>query len=153
MKQKPEKIEFRYGLGENDIPQLMEIENTCFSDPWSEATFRSEISSPYSFYVAALEKERVVGYIGGMILYENCDITNVAVLPDMRRRGIATGMLEIFLEGCRTKGAERAMLEVRESNVEAIRLYEGFGFRSYGRRVEYYENPAEDAVLMVVSLC
>lgn len=148
-----DNIEIRVGLKEEYIPMMVEAENACFSDPWSEAAFRSELLNPYSLYVVAVSGGRIVGYVGGIALYENCDITNVAVLPEMRRRGIASAMVECFINECASRSVEQILLEVRQSNLPAIKLYESFGFRAYGTRKNYYEKPAEDAVLMVVALC
>jgi len=71
----------------------------------------------------------------------------------MRRRGIAAAMVECFINECASRSVEQILLEVRQSNLPAIRLYESFGFKAYGTRKNYYEKPAEDAVLMVVALC
>ena len=153
MENKTTPIEIRMGLREEYLPMLMEVEQACFSDPWTEAAFRSELSNNYSFYVLAFEGERIVGYVGGMSLYETCDINNVAVLPEMRRRGIASALLDRFFAEAKERGAQQVLLEVRAGNTAAIGLYEGYGFKPYGVRKNYYQNPAEDAVLMVVTLC
>ena len=71
-------------------------------------------------------------------------------LAKHRRRGIAAVLLEGFMAEARARGAEQMLLEVRESNIPAIRLYERYGFTAYNKRKNYYRNPAEDAVLMVV---
>lgn len=145
-------IEIRIGLQEEYLQQLAEAEKACFSDPWPIEAFQSEMSDPY-FYLLAFEGEQIVGYAGGMSLYETCDLNNIAVLPRCRRRGIAAALLRAFLDEARRRGAEQTLLEVRESNLPAIRLYESHGFTAYGKRKNYYRNPAEDAVLMVVTLC
>lgn len=147
-----EKITIRIGIREEDLPLLAEAEKTCFSDPWPVEAFQSEMHDPY-FYLLAFEGEELVGYAGGMSLYETCDLNNIAVLPQYRRRGIAAALLEGFMAEAKARGAEQMLLEVRESNAPAISLYERYGFTAYNKRKNYYRNPAEDAVLMVVTLC
>lgn len=147
-----DNIVIRTQLLAADIPAVFELEQACFSDPWPSKAFENELQNPYSVCALAFEGERLIGYIFGMSLYEVCDINNVAVLPEKRGQGVATLMLNVFLEMVKKGGAERALLEVRAGNTPAIELYKKFGFSVYGERKGYYVNPAEDAVLMVVSL-
>jgi ribosomal-protein-alanine N-acetyltransferase len=77
------------------------------------------------------------------------ELENIAVLPEYRRRGLARRLLSALLKQARLQGAERIFLEVRESNLAAIRLYEAAGFQQLGRRREYYLNPTEDALTLV----
>lgn len=135
-----------------DLRDIIDIERASFSDPWSENALLSSITGPYCLTAAARKDGRVIGYIMGMALYEDCEITNVAVLPEYRSRGAAKAMMESFLSLCRERSVERVLLEVRESNAPAIGLYSAFGFKPYGRRKEYYKEPTEDALLMVVEL-
>ena len=146
-------LELRLGLRPEDVPLLAAAESACFSDPWPQAAFQAELDNPYCFYLLAFADGQLAGYIGGVALYENCDVNNLAVLPQMRRRGIAAALLSGFLEEARRRGAGQVMLEVREHNLPAMALYRRFGFSACGKRKNYYQNPAEDAVIMVVELC
>lgn len=146
-------LELRLGLRPEDVPMLAAAERECFSDPWPQAAFQAELDNPYCFYLLAFADGQLAGYIGGVALYENCDVNNLAVLPQMRRRGIAAALLSGFLEEARRRGAGQVMLEVREHNLPAMALYRRFGFSACGKRKNYYQNPAEDAVIMVVELC
>jgi ribosomal-protein-alanine N-acetyltransferase len=75
-------------------------------------------------------------------------INNLAVLPELRRQGVAAALLErVMIEGARF-GNRRAMLEVRQSNGPARLLYEKFGFVVAGTRSKYYTNPVEDALVL-----
>ena len=76
------------------------------------------------------------------------DIGNVAVAPDSRRRGIGAALLKALFAESERRGAAVLQLEVRESNLAARRLYEKNGFEIVGKRKNYYEKPAEDAILM-----
>ena len=86
---------------------------------------------------------------GGVILIaDEGDIGNVAVAPDSRRRGIGAALLKALFAESERRGAAVLQLEVRESNLAARRLYEKNGFEIVGKRKNYYEKPAEDAILM-----
>lgn len=98
-------------------------------------------------WVAAIG-EQVAGFLVTRLVASEMEILNLATSVDFRRKGAATGLLGECLESARKSGAEKAFLEVRESNSAAIALYERCGFRASGRRIQYYRNPPEDAVLM-----
>ena len=152
MKQRAD-IEIRPPSLPEDTEAIEAIEQACFSDPWSRAGIEAQLSNKYGMSVVAALDGKPIGYVMGIALYETCEIVNVAVDPDFRRQGAARLMMSGFLDACRGKDVRQVLLEVRESNMAAIGLYESFGFRAYGKRKDYYENPAEDAVLMVVELC
>ena len=82
------------------------------------------------------------------ILLDEGYITNVAVRPECRRQGIAGKLLQVFLDFAQGNHLAFLTLEVRASNYDAIALYGSRGFRSVGRRKNYYEHPREDAIIM-----
>lgn len=135
-----------------DVPRVLKIERMSFCTPWSEDAFLKEIYNPYSITKVAVLEGEVAGYICVNHLIDEGHILNLAVLPDLRRRGIATALVEKILEELRKKGCKSLYLEVRISNHDAIQFYECFGFRSVGFRKNYYTLPKEDAVLMVLDL-
>jgi ribosomal-protein-alanine N-acetyltransferase len=91
---------------------------------------------------------RVVGLLVARIAADEMEILNLAVEPESRRRGTGTTLLDFALEHGRRAGATRIFLEVRESNLGARRFYEQRGFAVTGRRLRYYRQPDEDALLM-----
>ena len=101
-----------------------------------------------AFLTALDETGRVVGYAGLQVILDEGYIANVAVRPDCRRQGIAGKLLQVFLDFAQANGLAFLTLEVRESNYPAIALYGSRGFRSVGRRKNYYEHPKEDALIM-----
>lgn len=131
-----------------DIEAVLEIERLCFSDPWSREAFVSELSgqNPCVYFVAE-EAGSVCGYMGIWHILDEGHVTNVAVHPDFRGRGIGGALVEKTLEDGRQKGLTAFTLEVRVSNREAQRLYERYGFASVGVRKRYYQND-EDALIM-----
>lgn len=147
MTQRNESLTFCH-LRPEHIDQLAELEVQCFSDPWSRESLAEELSNPLSVYYLCTEGAQVLGYIGTRQLGEEWEIVNVAVRPARRREHIASRLLEWLLTDAREKRAEKVFLEVRESNLPAIRCYERFGFRQVGLRKRYYEKPVENALLM-----
>ena len=130
------------------VPQVAQLEKLCFADPWSEMSIASELRSIWSYWVVALDGERVVGYVGSQSSVDESDIMNVAVHPDYRRRGIAENLIHNLVADLKTRGSHALMLEVRASNDPAIALYEKLGFRQVGLRKNYYRNPKEDALIL-----
>ena len=131
------------------IDQMAQIEIECFSVPWSREALLEELDNPYAHYVVCCDKAgNVVGYIGSRIVLDEADITNVAVRPQYRRRGIAARLVSMMLEQMAEKGVVSVLLEVRESNLPAKNCYAQAGFTVVGRRKNYYELPKEDALLM-----
>lgn len=131
-----------------DAWRAARIEAMIFSMPWSEQGFCTSIQSEDTEYLGVWENEELVAYCGFLQSFEEADITNVAVHPDYRQRGIAYAMLERLMEKGKQRGIERYTLEVRAGNTAAIHLYEKLGFVSVGIRKNFYEKPREDAVIM-----
>jgi ribosomal-protein-alanine N-acetyltransferase len=130
----------------SDLDAVMLIEESSFPLPWKREHFLQEIHSHLSFPFVA-DRDGVVGYVCPMSLFEEAQIMDIAVAPEERGRGVAYLLLERAIALSRDRGAERLVLEVRESNLAAIRLYERFGFVRYAVRKGYYEGK-EDALLM-----
>jgi ribosomal-protein-alanine N-acetyltransferase len=130
-----------------DLPQIIAIERRAFPTPWSLAMFVLELSKPAGVCLTALRDDEMLGYLICSRYDTVWHIMNVAVDPAHRRRGIATAMLADLFRRIDSRTA-RFTLEVRESNLAAIELYERFGFRAAGRRRRYYQDNGEDAVVM-----
>jgi [ribosomal protein S18]-alanine N-acetyltransferase len=103
-------------------------------------------------WVARDDDTHVVGYLCLWEVADEVHITNVAVRPDVRRHGIAKGLLRTVLDDARTRAFKIVVLEVRPSNEHALTLYESFGFRVVGRRRGYYYDTGEDALVMEIAL-
>jgi ribosomal-protein-alanine N-acetyltransferase len=140
-------------MGRSHLDQVAELEKTCFSMPWSHEMFENEIKNRHAvYYVAVIEEEGVVGYIGMHVIFEEGYIMNLATAPGLRRRGIARALLGKAIDYCRSRGLSYITLEVRESNDAAISLYESFGFRAISMRAGYYRDPPENALVMFLAL-
>ncbi len=136
-------------LEEKWFEQMAQIEILCFSDPWSLQALAGELESPLARYFLCVEGEKLLGYAGARMVLEECQVVNVAARPDCRRQGVASQAMEALLACARREGREYATLEVRRSNVAALRLYQKLGFAPQGIRPGYYEKPREDALLMM----
>jgi len=127
---------------------IEEIEKRSYPTPWSRSMFAGELAKPASICLGAFEGGHLVGY---MIISRYVDawhVMNIAVDPEFRRRGIATALLEALFELTDDGGRCGFTLEVRVSNVGAIKLYERLGFHARGIRRGYYTDNREDAVIM-----
>ena len=135
-------------MDRSHIPQIAQLEQICFSVPWTENMLTDALFDPQACFLVAEDDEgNVVGYAGLHVVLDEGYIDNVAVEPDARRHGVASALLDVF---CRFGAANLAFLtlEVRSSNAPAISLYEKFGFFRAGLRKGYYQHPREDAVIM-----
>ena len=130
------------------VAQVAELEKLCFADPWSEKSVASELDNPLSLWLVALDGDRVAGYVGSQTVMDESDMMNVAVHPDYRKQGVATGLIVGLVEELHKKGSRCLTLEVRASNAPAISLYEKLGFLQAGLRKNYYHNPKEDALIL-----
>ena len=136
-------------MNADHLDEIAELERICFSTPWSRNMLAEELDNACSaFLVAEDDAGKVAGYAGLQVILDEGYITNVAVRPECRRNGIAGKLLQVFLDFGQANHLAFLTLEVRASNYDAIALYGSRGFRSVGRRKNYYEHPKEDAVIM-----
>lgn len=134
---------------QTDLDAVNAIEMQAFQDPWSRQDFINELeSNPYScIYVKEINGE-VVAYVDLWIAYENAEIANIAVKKEFLHQGIASELMQYCLQKIQQSKCENFTLEVRVSNMNAIKLYEKFGFQTVSKRKKYYAD-GEDAYLMV----
>jgi [ribosomal protein S18]-alanine N-acetyltransferase len=131
-----------------DLPQVMLIELSTFTMPWSEATFRGLLRRKDSDLFVAEFKGEVAGYAVFWAVLDQGELGNVAVDDDLRGHGIGSKLIKAVLDGAVERGVKEVFLEVRKSNVRAQDLYKNFGFSEVGRRKNYYLEPLEDALVM-----
>ena len=135
-------------MSEQHVAQVAALEKLCFSDPWSEKSVAGELSNELALWLVADDNGSVLGYIGSQTVMGESDMMNVAVHPDSRKQGIATGLIVGLVEELRRRGSHSLTLEVRASNDSAISLYRKLDFQEVGRRRNYYRNPREDALIL-----
>ena len=137
----------------DDLDEVLAIERASFQTPWSRGAFRYELTqNRVARSLVVKTGQQLVGYLCLWEIGHEIHITNLAVRPDSRRRGIARALLDHVMDGARRSGVELVFLEVRPTNLEALALYERFGFRVIGRRKGYYFDTGEDALVMEARL-
>lgn len=141
-------IEYR-NMTEKDVDQMAEIEKTVFSTPWSKQSFFEALARPEAHFIVACEGTEVLGYGGIYQAMDEGEITNVAVHPKHRRKGIAKAIILKIKEDMKAAGVTQIFLEVRITNEPAIALYESQEFKQIGIRKGFYEKPKEDAAIML----
>jgi ribosomal-protein-alanine N-acetyltransferase len=141
---------------DDDVPALMALERLCFSHPWTARNFREAMADPEHGLVLVLRgpappEDRgrgLLAYCSFQTVVDEMHIHNLAVDPPWQGRGLGRRLLELSLGVGARRGAQRALLEVRQSNWSAQRLYRSLGFQGVAVRRGYYTHPAEDALLL-----
>ena len=137
-------------MNADHLDEIERLERICFSRPWSKRMLAEELENACAAFLVAEDADsgQVVGYAGVLVMADEGYITNVAVFPEYRRRGIGAQIIEVFMNFARANRLAFLTLEVRPSNAAAIALYQGFGFEEVGRRKNYYDLPKEDALIL-----
>lgn len=135
---------------ERDLDAIAAIARASFAHPWTRDMFAQELSAqPLSrSHVLRTPEGQVAAFCTCWLVIDELHINTIAVDPPRRRQGLARQLLAHVLQDARKHGARRALLEVRASNVAAIRLYEAFGFTTEMVRKGYYPDPPEDALVL-----
>lgn len=153
-----------------DLPQVMAIDRQSFPQPWTEPSYRFELTenrnahflvafarstpSPQAWWAWLARRpapRQIVGYAGMWLVVDEAHINTIAVHPAWRRRGLGERLLQSMLAKARGLNALTATLEVRVSNLGAQKLYHKYGFEEVGRRRRYYRD-GEDALLMTARI-
>ena len=129
------------------IKDIAKLESLCFSEPWSEEGILEAYRLGTRFFVAETGK-MLIGYIGIKAVVDEGYITNIAVFPEFRRKGVAAALLNKVFDYAKEKRLSFVSLEVRPSNNAAVSLYQKTGIKEEGRRKDFYRLPREDALIM-----
>lgn len=135
-----------------EVEKVVDLEKNCFLEPWNAEMILDAVeNTDYEFYVCTTENEDIVGYFSMLNGLFDTELLRIAVNERCRGNGYASKMMERLLEVSKERGAEKVLLEVRESNNKARSLYEKYGFKVCGKRPKYYGG-VEDAVLYTLEL-
>jgi [ribosomal protein S18]-alanine N-acetyltransferase len=132
------------------LPEIEVIERQINPSPWSAEQFLQglQVGFPPYRYTVGLEKNHIIGYCCGMILYDDFEIQNIGVQHSFQGQGWGSQLFAETLEWTKNQPSlQRILLEVRIHNTPALRLYKKFGFKEDGIRQKYYQD-GEDALLM-----
>ncbi|XOQ17377.1 MAG: ribosomal protein S18-alanine N-acetyltransferase [Sporanaerobacter sp.] len=136
-------------MREEDIDEVLEIERTSFTTPWSKEAFTLEITkNMLAKYVVAEIEGKVVGYGGIWLIIDEGHVTNIAVHEKYRGLGVGKKIMEALIDICSDRNIVAMTLEVRKTNEIAKSLYTKYGFKEYGIRPGYYSDNNEDAIIM-----
>lgn len=145
-------LTFRF-MEERDLDAIVELENRCFTVPWSRDAFYNELNkNKFACYIVLEQEDQIIGYCGAWLIIDEAHITNIAILPEFRGQKLGEALLNKMIERSREKGIERMTLEVRESNTVAQSLYKKLGFQNGAVRKNYYSDNQEDAIVMWVNI-
>ena len=135
--------------GKGEIDSIAQLELLCFSSPWSRQAFEHDIgnNSLSRYYIVELDGI-IIAYGGIWLIHPEGHITNIAVHPAHRRKGVGKELLRHIIETTEGEGITCHTLEVRISNEGALKLYRKAGFIECGQRKNYYEDTNEAAVIM-----
>lgn len=134
-----------------DIPDILEIETLCYNGkaPWNKKALEQEIKhNTNAIYLIVRESNKAVGFVSAWLVEEETHITNVAVIPNYQKRGIATFLITELQKISQYEGMNKISLEVRVSNGKAQRLYNRLGFQNGKIKKDYYTGDREDALEM-----
>ena len=132
-----------------DGGEIASLEAEIFSDPWAEGDIVGYVCRDTGMCFVATDDDGVVGYILGSKIPPEGEIYRIAVRPDKRQRGVGYRLLSYALKTEYGLGVETVFLEVRSKNLPAIALYKSYGFSECGLRKGYYQNPTDDAIVMI----
>jgi [ribosomal protein S18]-alanine N-acetyltransferase len=136
-------------FAEEYVDEVTLLDKLCFSIPWSREAFLRELkSNDIANYVVLFKDEKLVGYAGIWLILDEGHITNVAVHPEYRTQGAGTRLMDALIEICHKRNIISMTLEVRKSNLAALKLYEKYNFVQKGIRKFYYADNKEDAIIM-----
>ena len=138
-----------------DFEQVLEIENLCFIDPYPIEHMKYEFNeNPLNKILVACDGNKIIGFNNFMVTFNSATITQVAVLKEYRKQGIASQLLK-EMENNFPKNlddvVENITLEVRKSNLPAVNLYKKDGYEVIVEKKHYYKD-GEDALYMVKRL-
>ncbi|MHC4924988.1 MAG: ribosomal protein S18-alanine N-acetyltransferase [Planctomycetota bacterium] len=140
-------------MEERDVTRVVAIETASFSSAWHADTFRSLLHRPAAeLWVMDHEEDGVIGYSVLWCILDQGELANIAIADGHRGRGLGAHLLGRMLDVGRERDVASVYLEVRASNQAAIGLYERFGFAQIGVRRRYYDQPREDALVMLARL-
>ena len=137
-------------MKKEDVEAVVRIEEEAYGKHhWAKSSFYDEMSNNLAkYYTAKTSSGEILGYAGTWHIIDEGHITTIAVRKDYLRNHIGEAIIQKIIDDCYKNKIKYLTLEVRASNVPAIKLYEKYGFQSLGTRKGYYQDNNEDALIM-----
>jgi [ribosomal protein S18]-alanine N-acetyltransferase len=134
------------------LADILDIERVSFPSPWGRESFEHEVRNPLSRFWGILSDNGLVAYICFWVAAGEIHLMNIAVHPEMRKRGSGRALMDKLVQTGVEEGVRKIWLEVRPSNEAARTLYSRTGFTEVGWRRRYYADTGEDAIVMSLTL-
>ncbi len=133
----------------NDINEIIPIEKEGSPNPWKRSFFERELTNKFSYFkiYRSYDNDEIEGFLIFRKIEDVIEITNISVREKSRKKGIASAMMSHMTEIAKREHVTNIFLEVRESNIKAVRFYGKFDFEKVGVRKNYYKSPIEDALV------
>ena len=144
-------------MGQGDLDQVLAIERSLFATPWNRFSYENELTSRHAYsYIVKSGTENnnpyIFAYTCFHLVADEMHLLKIAVHENWQQKGIASWLLKKSLDIAVKRGVERAFLEVRPTNINAIGLYKKAGFYQVGIQKGYYAETQEDALVMRIKL-
>ncbi len=147
-------------LTPNELAAVSDIETACFSsEAWSESQIKAQLENPRMLNLGVWDDNQLLGFAFVSVVLDEAELFQIGVRPDVRGKRIASQLLQRIIEELKAQQVIKLMLDVRETNQAAIRLYTAHNFSEDGRRKGYYppseqrqDGRREDALLYSLRL-
>lgn len=137
----------------DDIPAIIELASFAESSAsWAGGKYEDRIKGSSGIVLVAETAGGIAGFIVMHLIAGECEIENIAVVPNLRRKGIGRRLVSDALDVAESQRCTAVWLEVRESNVAAKQLYKALGLEEISRRRAYYHDPEEDALILRLTI-
>ncbi len=139
-------------MTKSHIQEIAEIEQACFSKPWSAQSIENELHNNNAHFFVSMLNNTVIGYCGMHNALDEWYVANIAVLPDYQGNGLGTALTKHLISYAEKQNGAFITLEVRPSNAKAINIYSNLGFKKMGTRKNFYSSPVENGLIMTLTL-
>ena len=131
------------------VEEISRLDGLCYGEDekWPVDSYLTELERGYAHYLVVLKDEQIIGVGGVWVFFDQAEISTIFMDPSWQGRGLGSLLFAHLVKEAIEWGADEATLEVRNSNLAAIKVYEKFGFKQIGWRRKYYAD-GEDARLM-----
>ncbi|WP_086312839.1 ribosomal-protein-alanine acetyltransferase [Enterococcus sp. 7F3_DIV0205] len=127
-------------------------ESYSHGSPWTVDQFRIDLDQKNSHYLVLVEDDQWLGFISYHLILDEVEITHVVIQSAFQQQGYGKKLIDQMIKDLIEQNVHQVFLEVRESNFDAQKLYEKKGFKTINRRVNYYNYPKEDGIIMCLKV-
>lgn len=132
-----------------NIEELIKLDENNFDDPWNREMFEKELTNDNAEYYGLFNDEELLGFCGGWYVLDEYHINKIVIDKPHQNKKLGQMFLVYIMELYKTRNIKKSIIEVRESNIKAIKAYTKAGFDIIGRREKYYSNNNENAYVMI----